>query len=135
MESFQILALDHVVLRTQSIDDMIRFYCDKLGCTVERTLEVEGLTQLRAGSALIDLIDVAGPLGKIGGKAPEKVGHNMDHFCLLISAIDPSALLQYLEKQGFHLDDMQTRYGATGFGPSIYLQDPDGNTVELKPSK
>ena len=28
--------------------------------------------------------------------------------------------------------DAKTRYGATGFGPSIYISDPDGNTVELR---
>ncbi|MCG7499408.1 VOC family protein [Vibrio sp. Of7-15] len=135
MESFHILAIDHVVLRTKRVDAMIEFYCDKLGCNVERTLEKEGLIQLRAGHALIDLVDVEGMLGKRGGKPPEETGHNMDHFCLLISPIEPEALFTYLKSKDLRLDEMQTRYGATGFGLSVYLNDPDGNTVELKPSK
>lgn len=135
MDSFHILAIDHVVLRTKRVHAMVEFYCDKLGCTIERTLEKEGLIQLRAGNALIDLVDVEGMLGKKGGRAPEGTGHNMDHFCLLISSIEPEALFKLLEQKGFRPDEMQTRYGATGFGLSVYLQDPDGNTVELKPSK
>jgi len=30
------------------------------------------------------------------------------------------------------MGEVARRYGAEGQGPSIYIQDPDGNTVELK---
>jgi hypothetical protein len=29
-------------------------------------------------------------------------------------------------------DEFTTRYGAEGFGPSAYIKDPDGNTIELR---
>ncbi|MBW2295467.1 MAG: VOC family protein, partial [Deltaproteobacteria bacterium] len=38
----------------------------------------------------------------------------------------------HLEKFGVEAGPVGTRYGADGNGPSMYLQDPDGNTVELK---
>ena len=63
--------IDHVVLRTSNPEDMTAFYRDVLGCAVERTLSPEiGLIQLRAGSALIDLVDVDSELGRAGGAAP-----------------------------------------------------------------
>ena len=65
-----IRALDHVVLRVADLEGMVAWYCDVLGCRLERGPGELGLAQLRAGSALIDLIDVAGPLGRQGGAAP-----------------------------------------------------------------
>ena len=54
----RIKGLDHVVLRVANATASIRFYCDVLGCTVEKVQEKIGLIQLRAGSALIDLVPV-----------------------------------------------------------------------------
>ncbi|MBW2726999.1 MAG: VOC family protein, partial [Deltaproteobacteria bacterium] len=62
--------LDHVVLRVADIETSIAFYRDVLGCPVERRLEEFGLVQLRAGSSLVDLVDIASPLGKAGGDEP-----------------------------------------------------------------
>ena len=46
-------AIDHIVLRTEHYQALIDFYCQVIGCVVERRLpEKIGLTQLRAGSAL-----------------------------------------------------------------------------------
>ncbi|MBW1883513.1 MAG: VOC family protein [Deltaproteobacteria bacterium] len=129
----QIKSLDHIVLRAVDADAMIRFYCDVLGCTVERTLPPElGLIQLRAGSALIDIVPVDGGLGRAGGGPPGKQGHNMDHFCLRLENFDEVQIRVHLEKFGVEAGPVGTRYGADGNGPSMYLQDPDGNTVELK---
>ena len=66
--------LDHVVLRVSDLRAMKRFYCEVLGCTVEREREELGLYQLRAGAALIDLVPVDGPLGRKGGAAPGAEG-------------------------------------------------------------
>jgi glyoxylase I family protein len=129
----QIKALDHVVLRAVDADAMIRFYCDVLGCAVERTLPPElGLIQLRAGSALIDIVSVDGGLGRAGGAPPGKEGRNMDHFCLRVENFDEARIRAHLETFGVEAGPVATRYGAEGDGPSMYLQDPDGNTVELK---
>ncbi len=129
---FEIVGLDHVVLRTADVEAMIRFYCDVLGCSVEKRQERFGLVQLRAGGALIDLVDVAGEIGRRGGAAPGAEGRNMDHFCLRIEPFDEAALRAHLARHGIEAGETAQRYGAEGQGPSLYIRDPDGNTVELK---
>jgi hypothetical protein len=91
-----------------------------------------GLTQLRAGSALIDIVDVDGELGKPGGPSPGETGNNLDHFCLQIEPFEEQALQAYLEDCGVEVGDFEERYGAQGMGRSLYLKDPAGNTVELR---
>ena len=128
----QIKGVDHIVLRTDAVPAMLHFYCEVLGCVEERRLEDFGLIQLRAGSALIDLVDIEGKLGKAGGGKPQQQGRNLEHFCLLIGAVNESELRQYLEQHGIATEEFAERYGATGYGNSIYIQDPQGNNVELK---
>ena len=124
--------IDHVVLRCARIDTTLAFYRDTLGATVERTLEELGLYQLRVGTALIDLVPVDSPLGQEGGAAPGLEGHNMDHLCLRLEPFDGAAILNYLDQQQIPHGGLERRYGASGFGPSIYLTDPEGNRIELK---
>ena len=129
----RIQSIDHLVLRTGDVEAMVRFYVDVLGCAVERTLPPEtGLTQLRAGNALIDIVAVDSELGRAGGAPPESEGNNLDHFCLQLEPISQPELRAWLESRGVPCGEFQTRYGATGFGPSVYVRDPDGNTVELR---
>jgi catechol 2,3-dioxygenase-like lactoylglutathione lyase family enzyme len=80
--------IDHLVLRVADLGAMLRFYCDVLGCTVERRRDDLGLTQLRAGRCLIDLVTLDGPLGRTGGAGPAREGRNLDHFCLRIEPFD-----------------------------------------------
>ena len=130
--TIQVKRLDHVVLRVRDVGRMVRFYGEVLGCAVEREVAALGLVQLRAGDALIDLVDVAGELGRRGGAGPGTDGRNMDHLCLRVEPFDPAALSRHLEAQGVEAGPVERRYGAEGFGASIYIQDPEGNTVELK---
>ena len=129
----QISNIDHVVLRTEQPDALVVFYCDVLGCTLERRTSLElGLVQLRAGNALIDILAVNSELGRLGGAAPGKQGRNMDHFCVRIEPFDETAIRDHLKTYDVTGSKLESRYGAEGHGPSIYIQDPDGNTVELK---
>ena len=120
----RIKGLDHVVLRVADMDRMIKFYCDVLGCKVERKLETIGLVQLRAGSAMIDLIP--------GARRGEDSGRNMDHFAVRVDPFDPLAIGRHLAGHGIDGGEVKERYGAEGDGPSIYIHDPEGNQVELK---
>jgi glyoxylase I family protein len=129
---FQLLQLDHVVLRVRGVAAMEDFYCGVLGCRVERRQEAIGLVQLRAGQSLIDLVDVEGRLGRMGGTAPGPEGHNMDHLCLRAEPFDREAIVAHLQAHGVRVGDFGSRYGAQGEGPSQYLYDPEGNLVELK---
>jgi len=124
--------IDHVVLRVSNLPAMLRFYCDVLGCRVERRQEELGLIQLRAGRSLIDLVTVDGKLGREGGAGPGSEGRNMDHLCLRLDPFDADEILTELKQNNLNPGDIASRYGAEGEGPSIYVRDPEGNTVELK---
>lgn len=129
----RIRLIDHIVLRTQNVDSMVHFYSKVLGCKLERSLPPEtGLTQLRAGLSLIDIVAVDSELGRAGGEAPGRAGNNMDHLCLQIEYVNEDKLRNWLNSHGFGDAEFKTRYGAEGFGPSVYISDPDGNTVELR---
>jgi glyoxylase I family protein len=127
-----VLGLDHLVLRVKDPSRMARFYCEVLGCKVERARQDIGLIQLRAGQSLIDLVPVDGELGKRGGAPPGAEGRNMDHFCLRVEPWDQLAVISHLIKNGIVPGETKQRYGADGMGASIYISDPEGNTVELK---
>ncbi|MFT7776680.1 VOC family protein [Roseateles sp.] len=124
--------IDHLVLRVVDLGAMLRFYVDTLGCTVERRQDEIGLVQLRAGRSLIDLVPVDGKLGRVGGAAPGAQGRNLDHFCLRVQPFDEAAIRAHLAAHGVDAGETESRYGAEGEGPSIYLADPEGNVVELK---
>jgi glyoxylase I family protein len=124
--------IDHLVLRVVDLGRMERFYCEVLGCTVEKRQEALGLVQLRAGRSLVDLVPVSGPLGQMGGAAPGAEGRNLDHFCFRVDPFDVEAIRAHLAAHGSSAGEVAQRYGAEGYGPSLYLTDPEGNTVELK---
>jgi catechol 2,3-dioxygenase-like lactoylglutathione lyase family enzyme len=128
----RIRELDHVVLRVVDLQGMLRFYCDVLGCRVEKRQDALGLVQLRAGRSMIDLVPVDGPIGRAGGAAPGAGGRNMDHLCLRVDPFDADAIRAHLQAHGIAAGAVKPRYGAEGMGPSIYISDPEGNTVELK---
>ncbi|MCP9797996.1 VOC family protein [Cyanobium sp. Lug-B] len=132
MGSIRIVGIDHVVLRCRDLERMERFYIDVLGCTVVRRNEPLGLIHLKAGSGLIDLAAVDGELGRRGGAAPGAEGHNLDHICLRVEPFDEAALRAHLSRQGIEAGPLHHTYGAEGVGPAIYLEDPEGNSVEIK---
>ena len=119
---FSIKALDHVVLVVCDIEKSLHFYINILGCELIRKLEEPELYQLKAGASLIDLKP----------SVKEHTVPNVDHFCLAIEPFDSAALTSYLKDQGVPCGEVAIRFGATGFGNSIYIEDPDGNRVELK---
>jgi len=132
MPAIKTVGLDHVVLRVADIDRARAWYEGVLGSKVERVLPSLGMTQLRTGSALIDLVDVKGPLGNKGGALPGPKRRNMDHYCVQLAEFDEKKIVAHLKRQGVIPGKVERRYGALGHGPSMYLTDPDGNTVELK---
>lgn len=129
---FALREIDHVVLRVASLQRSLDFYRGVLGCAVERHQEAIGLMQLRAGRSLIDLVPLDGKLGREGGAGPGSEGRNMDHLCLRVEPWDEAAILAHLRENGLSPGEVAQRFGAEGQGPSIYVTDPDGNTVELK---
>jgi glyoxylase I family protein len=127
-EGVRIAGLDHVVLRVGNLDRAIDFYERVLNCRVERRLEHPKLVQLRAGASLIDLV----PASASPGEAEDGARRNMDHFAVRVEGFDPAAVTAHLRRHGVEVGEVRERYGAEGYGPSLYISDPDGNTVELK---
>ena len=128
----KIKQIDHLVLRALDVEEMMAFYVDVIGCSLEKMQKEAGLYHLRAGSSLIDLIIVDTRPGKIDGVTPGKEGRNLDHFCLSIDPFDTDQIIRYLKSKGIDPGKVESRYGAEGDGPSIYVADPEGNVVELK---
>ncbi len=128
----QVREIDHVVLRVRDLERSLRFYVDVLGCREERRIDKLGLIQLRAGASLIDLVPVDQPLGRAGGSAPGKEGRNVDHVALRLIELDPDRVRAHLEAHGVEAGEIGVRYGAEGYGPSLYIRDPDENVIELR---
>lgn len=153
-ELFTPLGFDHIVLRVRDQATSQRFYVDVLGCTVDHVNERISLIHLRFGDQLIDLVPLPmesaeggagqGPRSDGGllrdGPAPlpslpaAPAGAGVDHFCLSIRCDDLGKLADELRRHGVAIEgDMVDRLGAYGRGPSLYIRDPDGYKVELKP--
>jgi catechol 2,3-dioxygenase-like lactoylglutathione lyase family enzyme len=132
----QIDGFDHIVLRIRDKPATLAFYEGVLGLTVDRDRPELGLTHIRAGRQMIDLVTIDGPLGKMGGSPPGAEGRNLDHFALQVRPFDEAAIRAHLAAHGMAVVEEGPRYGADGDGFSLYVRDPEGNTVELKgPSK
>jgi glyoxylase I family protein len=128
---FAVKGIDHIVLRVRALPRALVFYRDVLGCSVERQQPELGLTQLRAGHSLIDLVTLDGPLGQAPA-TPGPGGPNVDHFCLALAPFREADLSAWLAAYGVEVIAPASRYGAEGEGRSFYIEDPDGNRIELK---
>jgi catechol 2,3-dioxygenase-like lactoylglutathione lyase family enzyme len=126
---FSLAGIDHIVLRTVDVRRALAFYCELLGCVIEREQPQLGLTQLRAGRNLIDLVTLEGPLG--AGPPPGE-GRNLEHFCLTLAPFDEPQLQAWFAGHGVTIRSPALRYGAGGEGRSFFVTDPDGNHIELK---
>lgn len=123
---FKPLGLDHVVLRVSDQARSQRFYVEMLGCTVDHVNERISLIHLRFGDQMIDLLPVSAGAPAGGG--------GMDHVCLSIDCHDLAGVAEELKARGVTVEgDVRDRRGAYGSGPSIYIRDPDGYKIELKP--
>ena len=124
---FTPLGLDHVVFRVQDQAVSQKFYVDVLGCTVDHVNERISLVHLRFGEHYIDLLPAT-------AEAPAAVPGGVDHVCLSIRCDDLASLAAALRARGVSVQgDVAERRGAYGTGPSLYIRDPDGHVIELKP--
>lgn len=129
---FAVLGLDHVVFRVHDLPRVEAFYRDALGCEVVKRQEHLGLVHIRAGRTLVDLVSMDGKLGRMGGAAPGAEGHNVAHICLRVEPFDAATIQARMAALGVPCSAPSSNYGAEGEGLSLYLTDPEGNTVELK---
>jgi catechol 2,3-dioxygenase-like lactoylglutathione lyase family enzyme len=123
----QIEGIDHVVLRVTNIERSLKFYVGLLGLSLERVIEDFGIYQVRCGRNLIDLM-VLPPGVALAGKQERGI----DHLCLTIRG-DMDEIIRHLKSNNVELSSpVREIYGATGFGTSVYVLDPDQHTIELK---
>ncbi|MEU1072997.1 MULTISPECIES: VOC family protein [unclassified Streptomyces] len=114
---------DHLVLNVQDVERALAFYTGPLG------LEPVRVEEWRAGkvpfpsvrinaNTIIDLFDR--PRGE----------SNVDHICLVVDPLDWQEVID-----AGTLDVVEgpvPRFGARGSATSVYVKDPEGNTVELR---
>ncbi|MEV0602605.1 VOC family protein [Streptomyces sp. NPDC050315] len=123
-----VTAFDHLVLNVADVERALDFYCGPLG------LEPVRVDEWRSGEApfpsvrvsestIIDLVQAPAE-----DSAPARA--NVDHLCLVVAPLD----WQQVVASGVFtvLDGPGKRFGARGTAESLYVQDPDGNTVELR---
>ena len=123
----QFAGIDHVVIQVTDREQSLHFYTQILGMTVERIIEDLNIYQVRCGRNLIDLCIL--PPGK---KLAEKEERGLNHFCLNLRG-DMDAIVSYLKEYNVPVVFGPIElYGATGYGTSIYILDPDHHTIELK---
>ncbi|MDX2166438.1 MAG: VOC family protein [Deltaproteobacteria bacterium] len=123
-------ALDHFVLRVRDLERSIAFYRDALGLPIECLDEYRAGTRpfvsARIGDQLLDLVPDPTYDASISG--------GFLHFCVRVRGALVADVLPRLRALGAEAIDEQpmVRLGATGYGASIYVRDPDGYVVELK---
>ncbi|MBX6389823.1 MAG: VOC family protein [Frankia sp.] len=119
----RVTGFDHVVLNVRDVERSLRFYCDELG------LEPVRVDEWRAGQAPFPSVRVS-PDTIIDLVANERTGHNVDHLCLVVEPLDWADVVA--SGRFRVVDGPATRFGARGDGESLYVEDPDGNVVELR---
>ncbi|MGH3743453.1 MAG: VOC family protein [Mycobacteriales bacterium] len=119
----EVTGLDHLVLNVADVERSLRFYGETLGLPSVR------VDEWRAGTAPFPSLRVdEGTIIDLMAAAPS--GHNLDHLCLVVAPTDMDALAA--DDRLDVLDGPAPRFGARGMGTSLYVRDPDGNTVELR---
>ncbi len=120
----KISGIDHVVVKVASLDRSIAFYCDVLGCTLEWRRDDLALAHLRVGHSFVDLL--------AGQPLPSGPDRNMDHLCLTVTEFDLETVRDHLVACNVEVGTAGERFGAAGWGQSLYITDPDGNGLELR---
>lgn len=131
---FRVQGLDHVVLLVDDMAAAQGFYCGVVGCTIEREIPKYGMVQLRAGVALIDLVDISGEEGS-WARPDVPGGRNVDHVALDTGDWDEAEMRAHLAAHGIGIEEEGIRGGAKGDDLSFYIRDPAGNQIELKRSR
>ena len=128
---FALEGIDHVLLVVSGMERALRFYEDVLGCLLEERYPQWGMAQLRAGAALINLVDISTENG--AWALPEvSGGRNMDHLCIALGAHHEQARRDHLARHQVEIVEESWHAGARGESLSIYVRDPSGNMLELK---
>lgn len=119
----QVRRIDHIVLNVSDAERSLAWYRDLLGLTPDR------VDEWRAGDAPFPSVRVNDTF-IIDLFTADRTGENLDHLCLVVEPGDVDAIAA--DDRFDVVDGPGRRWGACGDGRSVYVRDPDGNTVELR---
>ncbi|MEW6733921.1 MAG: VOC family protein [Acidobacteriota bacterium] len=129
------VSMDHIVLNVNDIDKAIHFYTEILGFEVERVNEYkEGrapFPSIRINANTV--IDLFPPnrwkkIDDLKGYFP-----NLNHFCLAVEFDDWQMLLKRLQMYNIPIHrESDKNWGAKGEGISFYINDTEGNEIEVR---
>jgi catechol 2,3-dioxygenase-like lactoylglutathione lyase family enzyme len=119
----RVTAFDHLVLNVSDVERALGFYGGPLGLGIERVEE------WRAGTVPFPSVRVS-PSTVIDLVQRPRGESNVDHICLVVEPLDWQEVLDSGEFTV--LEGPVPRWGARGRAQSVYVRDPDGNTVELR---
>jgi catechol 2,3-dioxygenase-like lactoylglutathione lyase family enzyme len=122
----RVIAFDHLVLNVADVERSLAFYTGPLG------LEPVRVEEWRAGKVPFPSVRVSPGtiIDLVEAPADGPRGSNVDHICLVVEPLDWQ---QVIDSGVFTvLDGPGERFGARGTAVSLYVEDPDGNTVELR---
>ena len=125
-EIVRVIGFDHLVLKVSDVERSLAFYCGPLGLAPVR------VDEWRAGTAPFPSIRVSPTtiIDLVPKPEDASSGTNVDHFCLVVEPLDWK---QVVDSGEFTvLDGPGERFGARGTAQSLYVRDPDGNTIELR---
>jgi catechol 2,3-dioxygenase-like lactoylglutathione lyase family enzyme len=121
--TMRVTGFDHLVLNVEDVERALEFYCGLLG------LEPVRVAEWRAGEVPFPSVRVT-PETIIDVFRRPRGESNIDHICLVVEPLDWQEVIQ---SGAFTIIEGPVgRFGARGSATSIYVQDPDGNTVELR---
>ena len=127
---FALEGLDHVVLLVRGMDEATAFYTDVIGCAIDNDLPQYAMRQLRAGAALIDLVDIDSDEGE-WARPDVPGGRNVDHVALALGPADEQAVRRHLAGHDVAIEEEGDNIGSRGRSLSFYVRDPSGNLIEL----
>lgn len=121
--SLHVKAFDHLVLNVTDVERSLDFYSGLLG------LEPVRLAEWRDGKVPFPSVRIT-PETIIDLTSNPRGESNVDHICLTVEPLDWDAFVA--EGAFTVLEGPVDRFGARGTATSVYVRDPDGNTVELR---
>jgi catechol 2,3-dioxygenase-like lactoylglutathione lyase family enzyme len=124
------MQIDHVVFEVRDPVGSIAFYAELLG------FEAVRLDEFRAARIPFPSVRVAtGTIIDLFPRAMWRAAEprNPNHICFAASTAELTAIKQRLAARSIPLTKVDDHnFGALGFGRSIYFDDPDGISIEVR---
>ena len=131
---FKISAMDHIVLNVPDVERSMAFYMRVLGLEPERWEEFrQGKVPFPSVRVSPDTVIDLFPM-KSGQTLTQAEGlPNLNHFTMVVDPADFESFQTHLAEHGVKIDEGPgRRWGARGYGLSVYFADPDGNRIEVR---